>query len=202
MKNPQRASVRTRDTLLQAAFQEIYRHGFQGASLDRILEATAVTKGALYHHFNGKRALGYAVFDEVVAPFIRDRWLPPLAGAEDPIAALKLLLHTIAHLEDDAPRILFGCPLNNLVQEMSPLDTGFRARSRALLDEWRSGIEEALQRGQRSGIVRADVEPADAALLIAATVEGCYGIAKAEQSAAPIHTGFAMLGLFLDSLRA
>ena len=39
----------TRQKLLQAAFTEIYRHGFQAASLTQILSDTALTKGALYH---------------------------------------------------------------------------------------------------------------------------------------------------------
>ena len=30
----------TRETILQAAFEEIYEHGFQAASLDRILKHT------------------------------------------------------------------------------------------------------------------------------------------------------------------
>ena len=58
---------RTRKRLLQAAFREVHRSGFQNAGIDTILEATNVTKGALYHHFDSKEALGYAVVDEIVA---------------------------------------------------------------------------------------------------------------------------------------
>ena len=54
----------TRQTLLQAAFQEIYRSGFQAASLRNILSKVGITKGALYHHFGSKQELGYAVVDE------------------------------------------------------------------------------------------------------------------------------------------
>jgi len=47
---------RTRERLLQAAFREVYRYGFQSAGIDTILAATNVTKGALYHHFKSKEA--------------------------------------------------------------------------------------------------------------------------------------------------
>jgi AcrR family transcriptional regulator len=60
----------TRDKLLKAAFEEIYRRGFQAASLDTILAKAGVTKGALYHHFPDKGALGYAV----VRGFLLQRW--------------------------------------------------------------------------------------------------------------------------------
>ena len=58
---------RTRERLLQAAFREVYRSGFQSAGIDTILAATNVTKGALYHHFESKEALGYAIVEEIIA---------------------------------------------------------------------------------------------------------------------------------------
>src|SRR5215467_11864099 len=69
---------RTRERLLQAAFREIHRSGFQGASIDAILAATNVTRGALYYHFENKETLGYAVVEEKVAKLTRDRWLRPM----------------------------------------------------------------------------------------------------------------------------
>ena len=69
----------TRELLLGAAAREIHAHGFQAASLSRILAETGVTKGALYHHFPSKLALGYAVVDECYAPRLRKHWIDPLA---------------------------------------------------------------------------------------------------------------------------
>ena len=57
----------TRERLLQAAFREVRRSGFQSAGIDTILAATNLTKGALYYHFDSKEALGYAIVDEVIA---------------------------------------------------------------------------------------------------------------------------------------
>ena len=74
---------RTRERLLQAAFQQVYRYGFQSAGIDTILAATNVTKGALYYHFDSKEALGHAIVDEIVAKFVRDRWLLPLERSKD-----------------------------------------------------------------------------------------------------------------------
>src|ERR1700727_474847 len=62
---------RTRERLLQAASREIYRSGFQSASLGTILASAGVTKGALYHHFKNKEALGYAVVEEIISADVR-----------------------------------------------------------------------------------------------------------------------------------
>jgi AcrR family transcriptional regulator len=43
------------------------RSGFRSADLDAILAAAGVTRGALYYHSDNKKALGYAVVDEVIA---------------------------------------------------------------------------------------------------------------------------------------
>src|ERR1700731_417328 len=83
-----RDSERTRERLLQAASREIYRSGFQSASLDKILALAGVTKGALYYHFKSKEALGYAVVEEVIAPDVHGKWVRPLQSVRDPIDAL------------------------------------------------------------------------------------------------------------------
>jgi AcrR family transcriptional regulator len=79
---------RTRERLLQAAFREVHRSGFQRAGIDTILAATNVTKGALYHHFESKEALGYAIVEEVIAKLVHDRWLRPMLGNGQPIDIL------------------------------------------------------------------------------------------------------------------
>jgi len=50
----------------------MYLSGFRSADLNAILAAAGVTKGALYHHFDSKEALGYAVVAEVPASMTRE----------------------------------------------------------------------------------------------------------------------------------
>ena len=60
----------TRQNILAAAFEEVHGNGFRGASLERILADTGLTKGALYHHFPNKDALGHALIDETLREMI------------------------------------------------------------------------------------------------------------------------------------
>jgi TetR/AcrR family transcriptional regulator, transcriptional repressor for nem operon len=68
----------TRAKILRAAFKEFYRHGFQGGSLNRIVDEAGTTKGSVFHHFEGKNALGYAVIDELLYEAIKNQWFKPL----------------------------------------------------------------------------------------------------------------------------
>src|SRR4051812_10133013 len=143
----------TRERLLQAAFEEIYRHGFQGASLDTILAKAGVTKGALYHHFPDKAALGYAVVDEVVKGLLLERWGVMAPPSGDPVTSLQRILRGRA-ASVSTREVELGCPLNNLAQEMSPLDQRFRKEVNATFDLWTESVAKDLQRGQTEGAVR------------------------------------------------
>ncbi|HXE89643.1 MAG TPA: TetR family transcriptional regulator C-terminal domain-containing protein [Terriglobales bacterium] len=189
----------TRKTLLEAAFQEIYRCGYQAASLEQILTRAGVTKGALYHHFRNKRALGYAVVDELIRGHILANWVRPIEQAEDPIDGLLAVLLRKECFPHYDQRL--GCPLNNLAQEMSPLDEGFRKRLQGLYREWRNGIAKALRRGQARGQVRADLDPFEAADFLTAALEGSISLAKSAQSRSPLDHCRAGLARYLESLR-
>jgi TetR/AcrR family transcriptional repressor of nem operon len=203
-KNPKRRASRlrdagrTRERLLQAASREIYRAGFQSASLDTILSSAGVTKGALYHHFENKEALGYAVVEEVISRNVRRTWVQPLRSVKDPIDALIGIVRDIPVRPGD---VCGGCELNNLAQEMSPLDAGFRKRLEVIFDAWREAAASVLRQGQLHGSVRRDVEPTDAAALLIAMVEGYGSLAKNAQDPKVIKAGVKNIVGWLNSLR-
>ncbi len=171
----------TRSTLLQAAYCEIHRQGFQGASIASILESTQLTKGALYHHFPTKRLLGLAVIDEVIAPAIDRLILQPVRESASPVAALLETLQKLpARIGEE--NLLLGCPLNNLMQEMSPLDEEFRHRLEQILQNWRHVLQLAFETGQLQGEIRTDVDCQAAALFVQSAWEGCISVTKTMQS--------------------
>jgi AcrR family transcriptional regulator len=191
----------TREKLLQAAFEEIYRQGFQGASLDVILANAGVTKGALYHHFPDKAALGYAVVDEVVRGLLLERWLGVLGRQPgDPVSALQGLLKHRAR-ELTAREVELGCPLNNLAQEMSPLDERFRRRVSATFETWIGGFAQVLERGQAEGTIKRDVDARQVAVFLVGALEGSYGLAKSARSKTMLRANLDVLSTLLESLR-
>ncbi len=197
MKQPDK----TRQDILEAALWEIYRHGFQGASIDQIVARTGVTKGALYHHFPNKLALGYSVVDEVIRAWITDRWLRPLREAKDPVSGLRNALEEVLASASDE-MLSLGCPLNNLMQEMSPLDEGFRQRLQRVGDEWRQGVADQLREGQEAGLVRRDLDPDAMAAFLVASFEGITGVAKNAQDRELARKMVGVLLGIIDGLRA
>lgn len=58
-------SESTRSALVDSAVHLFTKRGYAGTSLDEVARRARVTKGALYHHFNGKQALFEAAFEKV-----------------------------------------------------------------------------------------------------------------------------------------
>jgi len=194
-----RDPARTRERLLQAAFREVRRSGFQSTGINTILAATNVTKGALYYHFNSKEALGYAIVDEIVAKLVHDRWLRPLLSDGHPI---DVLIGSVRRVPARPADVRESCPLLNLAQEMSPLDEQFRKRLERLFLAWQDGVATLLRKGQSQGTVRRDLNPDETASFLVAMVEGYASLAKNAQDTKVWEVGIRNIVGWLKSLRA
>jgi AcrR family transcriptional regulator len=83
-------SASTRKALVRSATKLFAEQGYAGTSLDEVVARARVTKGALYHHYQGKQALFEAVFDQLEAKAqttiakridkVRDPWERALEG--------------------------------------------------------------------------------------------------------------------------
>ena len=196
-----RTPENTRGKILQAAFDEFYKNGFQGGSLNRIVDEAGTTKGAVFHHFKGKKDLGYAVVREIIHPHFMQHWSDPLAHSTDPITDLKRIFRQCAKREIADDGLVHGCPVNNLAQEMSPLDEKFRQSLEKIYVAWRETMAAAFDRGIKAGKVRKDVSPPKVAAFIVAAQAGMAGTAKNTQDEALLsQTGQALFD-YLDSLK-
>ncbi len=195
-----RAPRKTRERLLQTAFQEMLAHGFQGMRVDEVLRASGLQKGAFYHHFSSKTELGYAVLDEQIKPLIEKIWLEPLANIEDPVLDFPLMLDSIG---DRIPPAMqqHGCPLNNLALEMASQDEEFRERVAKLFNHWIDAFQAIFDKGKKSGHIRGDVDSRAVARFMIAALEGCIGLLKVDQSAEQWTSCRFQIAHYLETLR-
>jgi TetR/AcrR family transcriptional repressor of nem operon len=190
----------TRQILLASAFQQMQVHGFQGTSISKILAQTGLTKGALYHHFKNKNEIGYAVIEEMIQPEIVQIWVLPLSGTSDPIKAIPVIITGLMSKLTDH-ELKCGCPLNNMIQEMSPLDDMFRKKLNAILDMWTDALTKAFARGQESGTVHKEHDPKDLASFLIIIFEGISSMSKSKQDESVISSCQAPFSHFLSSLK-
>lgn len=76
-------SEATREALLDAATSHFAERGYVRTALDDVATATQVTRGAVYHHFDGKQALFEAVLDRLETQAVQ-RIVEAAAQVSDP----------------------------------------------------------------------------------------------------------------------
>ena len=88
-RRPQARGIATRERLLEAAEAMFIEHGYDPVSVDRIVAAADVTKGAFYHHFGDKLGIFREVFaaiDQEMADLVRARAIT----AQTPLGMIQL----------------------------------------------------------------------------------------------------------------
>jgi AcrR family transcriptional regulator len=140
--------------LLSHATKLFAKKGFDRTSVQEIVEAAGVTKGAMYHYFDSKDDLLYEIYARVLRE--QTDQLEKVAVTEAPLrerltaAASDVVVSTIANLDDNT---IFMQSMHQLSEEKRK---AVRAERRKYHERFRSLIEE----GQESGEFRAD-KPAD-----------------------------------------
>ena len=191
----------TRTQILQRNFQAMRLHGFQGVRADKVVADMGITKGALYHHFSSKLDLGYAVVDELLAPSYLSTWRPLETARKKHLQVLVQTLEQFKQRTDDE-EVKLGCPLNNLMQEMSPLDEGFRRRLGNIIEKMAYSIETGLRNRQAASTIRPDADAKQLAVFILSCIEGSYSVAKSVQSKAYFDSSIDQLITFVNGLAA
>ena len=78
----------TRGQLIQVATRLFAEHGYEGTSIEAVLTAAGVSRGALYHHFAGKEALFEAVV-AAVSDQVTLELTEVIRDCADPVEALR-----------------------------------------------------------------------------------------------------------------
>lgn len=81
-------SEATRAELVAAARRLFAEHGYGGVGTEEIVRAAGVTRGALYHHFAGKKDLFRAVYEDIERELV-EQIAAVAVSAGDPVAALR-----------------------------------------------------------------------------------------------------------------
>jgi TetR/AcrR family transcriptional regulator, transcriptional repressor for nem operon len=135
----------TREKILDAVYELVYIHGYNGTSMSMILEACAIPKGSLYHFFKSKKELVLSVLKERISPRMDEFYELKGGSGETNIDAIII---NILKLTKKEQAILYGCPLNRLNQEMSAVDKDFEREVIIIYDRIKNKIKVLLDRSK------------------------------------------------------
>jgi len=187
----------TRQRIIAEAAAIFNQRGYEGCSIQAIMEATGLEKGGIYRHFESKEELAAAAFDYAWETVTE----PRRRGLEDCATSLeKLLLLVRNFVEPPARALPGGCPLLNTAIENDDGNPVLREKARGALDEWRSLIAEIVREGQRGRELRKDVDPVAVATIVISSLEGAIMFSRLEKTRDALFTVGKHLEGYLRSL--
>jgi AcrR family transcriptional regulator len=184
----------TRAALIAAARPLFAQRGFAGVGTEEIARAAGVTRGALYHHFEGKRELFEAVYERIEIELAERIAAGALqANATSPLAAMKAgaEMFLLASTEPETQQIV-------LLDGPSVLGWD---RWREIAAEHGLGLIEAtLQAAVEAGEIDSQPVRPLAHVLMGALDEAAMLVARAEDAERMRAEVGRTLGVLLDGL--
>jgi AcrR family transcriptional regulator len=183
----------TRDRILAAAEDLFGRYGFEGTSIEAVLDAVGIKRGALYHHFESKKALFDAVLDRAIARIADVAGAAARKAGPDPVDALRAGCTAWLTMAMD--------PAVQRVVLLDPPSVVGWDRLRAL-DEQHTlgGLRRNLQLIARRGRLPDDNVDLLAHILLASLSELALHVARADDQPAALASAGSTLDLLLARL--
>ena len=170
--------VTARDKLLEAAVKLIRSQGFSATSVDDLCREAGVTKGAFFHHFASKEALGVATADYWSTSTGQFFDAAPYHAHEDPLDRILGYLDFRLALIDGAPE-QFSCVAGTMVQEAFLSSPPIREACNASI----SGNAGKLVADIDSAATRhaiANIDAESLALHVQVVLQGAFILSKAK----------------------
>lgn len=188
----------TRQRIIEKAAPLFNQRGFEGCSMQDILEATGLQKGGLYRHFSNKEDLAAEAFRYALAQVAKVRMPAP----DNSASAVENLRRMVAQFVEAPSPILGGCPILNTAIDADDGNPILRGLAREGLAAWRSKIVAVVRSGRSRGEIRNDVEPRAFANMMIATLEGALMISRLEASRAALQDAKVSLQAIIDGAAA
>lgn len=183
----------TRARLIDAGRDLFASRGYDAVGTEDLVTAAGVTRGALYHHFDGKRGLFAAVFEQVERELTEQFPFETLTG-KDPFGALATGVETFLDLSLDleVQRItLIDGPAVLGWQEWHEIE------SRYGLGLIEAALSAAIEAGQIRDLPTGEL----AVALLGALMEGALQLARSDEPEAARERTAGVLMALLEGLR-
>ncbi|CAB1370087.1 TetR/AcrR family transcriptional regulator [Denitratisoma oestradiolicum] len=178
------------DTVVASAMDQFWAAGFNGSSVDALVEGTGLNKHSLYQAFGGKDGLFLRVLREYLdihsaaslAVFSRKRGYEALAGYFQGV------------LKKFDPR---GCLVVNTAVELGNTDPECQRLMGGYYSQLAGCFAQAIKEGQEDGSIRGDIHPQDTAQWLLHAVQGLAVNARLGATQRP--TARSILALLANS---
>ena len=180
------AKTPARESIIKNGAFLIHSKGYNNTGLSDILKAAGVPKGSFYFYFKSKDEFGLTVLDYywesvqgMTDAHCSDKNVPPLKR----LARIMDVYHKLF----ESMGFNCGCPIGNLMQEMSDLNEGFREKVSDIYSRMKDFIAQLLAEAQEKGDLPPSIDIDSTAQFILNSWEGTIMHMKVTKSNEPFN---------------
>jgi len=196
-QSPERGNARTR--LLEAARDLIRAKGFAATSVDDLCRAASVTKGAFFHHFASKEALGVAAAEfwaETTSAFFEGA---PYHGPSEPLdRVLAYVAFRKAIITGEIAE--FTCLVGTMAQETYASAPDIRDACAGSIFGHAATLEADIEAARQAHGITDDWTAASLARHTQTVLQGAFVLAKAANDPALAREGLDHLNRYIRHL--
>jgi TetR/AcrR family transcriptional regulator, cholesterol catabolism regulator len=205
---PREAVVDSRQEILRTAARLFQQRGYDATSMNDVAAALKLSKGGLYHHFQGKDEILFEIMNHAME-ITQERVIAPVRAISDPEERLRALIRL--HIEVVlSPR---DREITVMLHENHPLPPTLRKRINARKKEYIHFVEELIaeilkdaqknpqKNAERNRTLKGSVGPRAAAFALLGMINWIYQWYKPEgelqaNNLVPQFTEFVFGGIF------
>jgi TetR/AcrR family transcriptional regulator, transcriptional repressor for nem operon len=186
--------AQTRRRIIEAAAPIFNQRGYEGSSLNDLMEATGLKKGGIYRHFSSKEELAAEAFDYTweTARNIR------LQHLDEKASSVEKLKQSISSFIDHRSPVAGGCPILNTAIDADDGNAVLLARATKALRSWLERLQTIVEQGQERAEIRRSVDPKTVAALIVAALEGALMMSRLQRNDDALRRVQAHLNKYLE----
>ncbi|OOV29154.1 hypothetical protein BXU11_04315 [Flavobacterium sp. LM5] len=179
-----KSSEITKSKVLQEAISLFNTKGYRATSLSDITNATGLTKGAIYRHFENKEQLEIEAFQNMMHSIFEtlQKRIKAEKNTRDKLFCVLELFQAYVI----APDFVGGCPLLNLAIEVDDTQSPLKDKALAVLHSFKNCIETIIINGKTHKEVKGIVNEKLVAIVILSSLEGAIMMSKLQDSTADI----------------
>lgn len=190
----------TRQRILDAAQRLVIENGYSATSVDRVIAASATSKGSFFHHFASKDDLARALVDRYAAADIAqlDEALAHVTAAtDDPV---ERVLGFVAWFENDAEQNMTpesNCLYISVLTERELVARGTSAQITAAIEAWRVAFADLLRAALPDG---SAIDPDALSDHVFVTFEGAFILCRATGEPSHMRAQLRIVRQLLEAL--
>lgn len=134
-----------RDTIVLKTQELMYQKGYGATSISDIMTAADVGKGQLYHYFSSKKEIGLAATSHLLEAWEKELFTAIFQSDMPASEKFSAMLDWVYDFHRSQEGNAFhGCPVGNLIVELSAQEEDFRLLLQDFMEEWQSYTADIL----------------------------------------------------------